>query len=461
MDADEEVLTGKVQKRRMVAAAIAVPFIAIMALGVWYFLSAQRSARERMLVEQVTGAAFGCVASMRGDAPEPWGLERALEHMSRMERETRGDDADPSERERFQRLSIDAARGCEALGRLMLEARRDSPHLYFAVPAKLAQPPLANEPERWMRRVLPKSRGEVDELSRQIRAMQEAINARRAEHALMPTALPIDGQGAAALARKIDLGPLPSELERPVTEAWPLPEHVLVLRRGSIGRVLCDTRYLNRTSCYQDFVQTVGWDGAVSELLPLERPSRVSYWAAFTATQDGALWAVGADGRGRGVLGRYRRGERTPELMSLPAAIDAAARMVEVIGGVAVVTSDERTWVASPGGSVEPTMGLPPPLVLEPEGGPESGIRADGVGALRVFGNQEEGFTSRFSTPTGDLLTQVIDARSRVRRMVSLRGLRSGQVVLVLEHELDGPRVLLLSRDFGRSWLSDTTNGDR
>src|SRR5690606_5603745 len=114
MDPDEDELTGRRRRRRMIAAAVSLPFLGVMGFGVWFFLSAQSTARERTLVEQVTGAAFGCVASMRGDAPEPWGLERALEHMSRMERVTRDANADEAERERFVRLSTDAARGCEA-----------------------------------------------------------------------------------------------------------------------------------------------------------------------------------------------------------------------------------------------------------------------------------------------------------------------------------------------------------
>lgn len=309
-----------------------------------------------------------------------------------------------------------------------------------------------------MRRVLPKSRAEVLELTRQIRAMQEAINARRGEHALMPSALPIDGHGTASLAKLVDLGPLPRDLERPVTFAWPLADSVLVLRRGSIERVLCDTRHVNRASCYRDFVQTVGWSGEATELRPLERPARVSYWAAFAAAQDGTLWAVGADTRDRGLLGRYPPGASTPELASFPGRVDAAARMAEVIGGVAIVTSDERVWVASGDLRVRASENAPPPIVLEPEGGPDQGIRVDGIGALSVFGSQEDGFTSRLSTGTGEILTRLIDAQSRVRSIVSLRGLRSGHAVTVVDRETGDPSALLLTTDFGRTWL--TVDGD-
>src|SRR5690606_12227970 len=117
LDADEEALGGRRRKRRLIAALVLLPFLGVMAFGVWFFFDVRQAAREKTLVEQVTGAAFGCVASMRGDAPDPWGLDRALEHMSRMERVTRDaeDPAGAEERERFARLAVDAARGCEQL----------------------------------------------------------------------------------------------------------------------------------------------------------------------------------------------------------------------------------------------------------------------------------------------------------------------------------------------------------
>lgn len=216
MDVEEEELSGRRRRRRWIAFFASLPFIAAMGGGVWFFVATQQRAAEKALVEQVTGAAFGCVTSMRGDAPESWGLELALEHMSRMERTTR---EDGPEGQRFARLAADAARGCEELGSLNVRATSTAPHLYFAVPAKLAQPP-EGEPERWFRRVLPKSRTEVAELTRLIRAMQQAINDRRAEHSLMPSELPIDGRGTARLAGQVALAPLPRELpEDPITEA--------------------------------------------------------------------------------------------------------------------------------------------------------------------------------------------------------------------------------------------------
>lgn len=456
LDADEEALAGRRRKRGLIAALLSLPFLGVMAFGVWFFLDARQTAREKTLVEQVTGAAFGCVASMRGDAPDPWGLERALEHMSRMERVTRdAEDAGIArERERFAGLAVDAARGCEQLGSLMMQARAEAPHLYFAVPAKLAQPPVESEAERWFRRVLPKSRAEVTELTRQIRGMQEAINARRAEHELMPSALPIEGSGAESLARQIELTVLPRDLERLTTEAWPLADGVLVLRRGSIARVLCDTRFVNRASCYSDFVQTVSYAGELSPQRALERPAGVSYWAAFAAGQDATLWAVGADARDRGVVGRYPAGATTAETAPFAGPVDAAATMAEIIGGVAVFASDESVWVASGGLTFAPAVHAPTRVVLEPEGGgPEAGVSVDGLGALSVFGSQEDGFTARLSTPTGDVLMRLIDAHSRVRAVTALRGIRTGRAVAVLQRAAEGPDAILLTTDLGRTWL--------
>ncbi len=456
LDADEEALAGRRRKRGLIAALVSLPFLAAMAFGVWFFLDARQTAREKTLVEQVTGAAFGCVASMRGDAPDPWGLERALEHMSRMERVTR-DAEDPTglrERERFAGLALDAARGCRELGSLMMQARAEAPHLYFAVPAKLAQPPEESEAERWFRRILPKSRAEITELTRQIRSMQEAINARRAAHRLMPSALPIEGSVNESLARQVELTALPGGLERGTADAWPLADGALVLRRGSLERVLCDTRYINRASCYSDFVQFVSYTGELSPQRALERPAGVSYWAAFAAAQDGTLWAVGADARDRGVVGRYAVDATTAEIAPFAGPVDAAATMAEVIGGVAVFASDESVWVASSGLAFAPAEHAPMRVVLEPEeGGPEAGVSVDGLGVLSVFGSQEDGFTARLSTPTGDALMRLIDAHSRVRSVTALRALRTGRAVAILQRSADGPDAILLTTDLGRTWL--------
>lgn len=457
MDVEEEELSGRRQKRRWLAALISLPFLGAMCFGVWFFLHARQKAHEKTLVESVSGAAFGCVVAMRGDAPEAWALDRALEHMSRMERVTRGAAEGAPDAARFTRLATDAARGCEELGSLMMRARDEAPGLYFAVPAKLAQPPDAGQPERWLRRVLPKSRPEVEELVRQIRTMEDAINARRGEHALMPTALPIDGRGAAQLARPVALAPLPRELaEAPSTEAWPLPGYVLVLRRGSIPRVPCDTRYINRASCYADFVQTVSWTGEAGPQRGLERPASVSYWAAFAPSQDGTLWAVGIDQRDRGVVGRYAPDATTAEIAPIGASIDAVASMAEVIGGMAVLASDGSTWTAPGDLRFARTDAPPLRVVLAPEEGAiERGVTLDGVGTLSIFGSEEDGFTSRLSTSTGDVLLALIDAHSRVRAVTGLRALRTGHTVALLVRNEEAPDALVLSTDFGRSWLSE------
>jgi hypothetical protein len=464
MDADEEELIGRKRRRRMLALLVSLPFVAAMGGGVWFFVTTQRRAYEKVLIEQVSGAAYGCVTSVRGDAPETWGLDLALEHMSRMERVTRSGGEGPDV-ERFTRAATDAARGCEELGRLMMQARAEAPHLYFAVPAKLAQPP-EGEHERWYRRVLPKSRTEVEELARQIRGMQEAINARRGEHTLMPLDLPIEGRGTPRLARQVELAPLPRELsEAPLTEAWPLPDRVVVLRRGSIPRVPCDTRFVNRASCYSDFVQEITWEGEIGPARALERPTFVSYWAAFAATADGSLWAVGVDRQDRGIVGRYLPGSTVPELSSpLAAMIDGATTMAEIVGGVAVFASDESVWISS--GTIELTRTTDPVvrLVLEPAiddmataSGPERGVTVDGVGTLSVFGSIEEGFISRLTTPDGEVLQRMIDAHQRVRSIAGIRALSTGHTVAVLQRQEASPDAVALSTDLGRTWVAQPT----
>lgn len=459
-DADEDALSGRRSRRRWIAVGVSLPFFAVMGFGVWFFLGARSTVRDKALIEQVSGAAFGCVASLRGDAPETWDIERALEHMTRMERVTRDPEGDTpdAERERFTRLAADAARGCDALGTLMMRARAEAPHLYFAVPTKLAQPPDHDAEERWFRRILPASRGEVVELARQIRAMEDALNARRAAHELMPTALPTTGYGTAQLARQIALAPIPSGLERETTDAWPTTGGIVVLRRGSIARVPCDTRYVNRASCYRDFVQTVSWTGELGPQRELSRPERVSYWAAFTATQDGGLWALGADARDRGIIGRYPPGASTPELSTFPGPVDAAATVAEVIGGVAVFSSDGRVWLGA-GERFAEARSEPVRIVLVPDDGdPEDGIHVDGLGTLNIFGSRDDGFTSRLTTNTGDALVRLIDAHTRVRAVTALRGLRTGQAIALLQRAQGAPDALVISHDFGRTWLTDASD---
>ena len=160
MDEDLERLSGRRARRRLLIALGTIPLLASLGFGAWFFQHKKQEAEDRALVDQVSGAAFGCVASLRGDAPEAWSLERALEHMSQMARRTRDREVPTvrEDRDRFARLATDAARGCEELGALMTRAQRERPSLYFAVPAALAQPVDQADPERWYRRTLPDTR---------------------------------------------------------------------------------------------------------------------------------------------------------------------------------------------------------------------------------------------------------------------------------------------------------------
>lgn len=460
MDADEELLSGRATRRRWIYVLVTLPFLALMGSGVFFFMQRRQAAREVELVEQTTGAAFGCVASIRGDAPDAWGLERSLEHMARMARTTENEGSTEQERARFAQLSEDAARGCEALGELMRTATQESDsELYFGVPAKLAQPPDLEAPERWYRRVLPASREESVELARQIRTMAEQINARREERALMAQALPTEGNEASVLARVIELAPMPSERENQRTEVWPLADGVVVLRRGSIPRVPCDMRFINRLSCYNELLQRVSWEGEAGEPLALERPRRVSWWASFSPTPDGALWAVGGDERGRAVIGRYPPGEVDPELERLDVEIDAGASIVAGEGGrMGVRLSDGTVYTSRLDPvSFEPAERAPRPFVAEAAPG-EGGrtLFLPDFGTLGLFGNEEFGWTSRLSGPDDedDQLFRVIEARRRVSDIAALRSLPSGKVVALLQRFEEAPDAIVLSTDFGASWLA-------
>lgn len=458
---DDELLGGRKRSRApLIALAVLAPVFAAAVGGGWWVYQRSRRETERVLVEEVTGAAFGCVASVRGDAPELWGLERALEHMSRMERVTRDatNPATADERQRFARLAADAARGCEALGTLMMRAQRESGDLYFAVPASLAQPPDRDDPERWFRRVLPQSREDVVELTRQVRAMNDAINARRSEHELMPQLLPIEGRGATELARVVVLAPLPRELERPLTEVWPMPAGIVVVRRGSLARVPCDTRYLNPISCYSELLQTVAYDGTASEPLALERPATVTYWSSFAPTEDGSLYAVGIDNRNRGVVGRYAPGETRPTLRSIAAPVDAQTQITALTGGgVAVFPSDGSAWMSGAGIELVPAEETPPPLIVrESQRGAEHGITV-GDRRLTIFGSEDFGWTSRNAPAEGqgeDILLRIVDAHRRVDSILQLRALADGRTVALLSRSPGGPDAIVVSPDFGRTWLS-------
>lgn len=461
MDEDLERLSGRRARRGWLIALGTVPLLAAIGFGAWFFLDKKQEAANRALVDQVTGAAFGCVASLRGDAPEGWSLERALEHMSHMARLTR-DAEDPTireERERFARLAADAAAGCEQLGTLMMRAQRESSHLYFAVPAVLAQPPDLASPERWYRRVLPETRPAAVELSRQIRVMAETVNQRRTEHALMAQALPVEGRGPSELARIVELAPLPRDREsNPTTEVWPTPDAIVVLRRGGLPAVRCDMRYVNRASCLAEHLQTVSWDGAPGAQIALERPESVLYWSAFAPTFDGAIWAVGVNASNEGVVGRYAPGATTPELAMIDATVDATTNIVAVTGGVAVFPADGSAWMADdgPGMAFARVETTPPPLVIRTRhGGVSRGIEDEALGALSITGSAEEGYTSRLSPADGsdDVLLRVIDAHSRVSAIADLRALRSGRAVALLAREAASPDAIVLTADFGRTWV--------
>lgn len=465
MDDEEAILSGRRARRRWLIVLGTLPIIGVIGVGVWIFLDARQHAENTVLVERVTGAAFGCVASIRGDAPEVWGLERALEHMSRMARVTR-DREDPTtlaERQRFGDLAADAARGCEELGDVMREAHR-ADALYFAVPAPLATLVDEDQPERWFRRVLPETRPATIELTRQIRTMAETINQRRTEYELMVQDLPVEGRGPSELARIIEVAPPPRDRERePRTEVWPTPSAIVVLRRGSIASVPCDIRHVSPESCRNEFLQHVTWEGEVGEQLALERPSGVLYWSSFTPFFDGSFWAVGVAARGRGIVGRYPPDRATPELGPIDAPIDATARIIAVTGGVAVFPSDGSSWMTGVDGiAFERVETTPPPLIVRAgSGGAGRGIEIEEQGTLSVFGSAEGGFTSRLEVPgrEEDVLLRMIDAYSRVRAVVDLRSLHSGRTVALLWRFNESPDAIAITNSFGRSWLAATDGG--
>jgi len=466
MDEDEELLSGRRGRRRLLMALGTLPVLGAIAFGLWFFLEQQQHAVEEMLVEQVTGAAFGCVAAVRGDSPELWSLERSLEHMSHMERLTR-DEEDPTiatERSRFAQAAAEAAHGCEQLGRLMLQAHRDSEDHYFAVPAVLAQPPDQEDPERWYRRVLPDTRPQAVELTRQIRVMAETVNARRTEFEMMATELPVEGRGPDELARIVTLTDIPRDRENPRTEVWPMPDGIVVMRRGSIGRVPCDTRYINRASCFNEYVQQVSWEGELGEQIALERPRAVLYWSSFAPAPDGAIWAVGVNQGSDGIVGRYPPGETRPELAPVDAPVDATTNIVIVAGGVALFPDDGSAWLTDldSGMDFEAVSTTPTPLVLRTRhGGAGRGIGMDAGDSLSITGSEEDGFTSRVSSPdVDDVLSRMIDAGSRVRSIADLRSLPSGRAVALLARFSESPDAVAITTDFGRTWLPALPESD-
>lgn len=449
-------------------AALTLPFVLLLALGVWRLMQRKQRASDRARVEALTVAANACVSAVRGDAPEAWGLSRALEHMSRMGRVS----ADPhnpafrEERQRFRRLSAEAAAGCAELGRLVRRAHRGGGRLYVAVPASLAQAPLAGADERWFRRLLPETRGGVLALTRQVRVMDALIQRRRRAFGLSPSPLAVDGRRLRDLARIIEVAGLPRDVvDRPRYHAWPLEGFALILLRGSLARVPCDTRHVQRLGCYRDFLQTVSYGGEVGPQRALERPDSVRYWIRFAPTPDGSLWGLGVDAGGHAMLGRYRVGSSLPELTPIALPKEAATRLVPVRRGLAVVQRRVAFFV-SLNGRVRRmrrrAVGARRLFYRPGVGGPSVGVRVPRLGRLSLFGGAALGWTSRLSPrprqraqPADDVLLRVVDAHSDVREIVSLSAHRSGKTVALLRRFRDYPDAVLLSRDLGRTWVSD------
>jgi hypothetical protein len=462
MDADEEELSGRRRRRAWIGVLLAVALIGAMAAGAWFFRAKERAAAERDLVEQATERARRCVAALRADAPEDWSLARALEQVSCNERLARLDASGP-EAERFAQQARAIADSCGDLAAVVDRARAEAPELYLGVPRALGGRP--TEPhDRWLRTVLPSSRADVDDLARLTSAMQDALSARRAEHALMPVELPTAGSSAPGIARQIELAPLPREhADTPRTLAWPLPERVVVLRRGAIARGTCDSRFVNRLSCLGDYVQELSWSGAASPARALVRPESVAFWADFAPTPDGSIWALGADRFGRGVVGRYAPEQDTPELSPIAAAVDGTSSIREVPAGVAAFPSDGSVWASSGSLPLERTTEPMPPVVLDPPvddladaPGPARGIAVEGVGTVQVLGSEQLGFIARRSAAEQPSLVRLFEPQSRVRAVTELRARADGRTVALLRRQEASPDAVALSTDFGATWVEAT-----
>jgi hypothetical protein len=236
-----------------------------------------------------------------------------------------------------------------------------------------------------------------------------------------------------------------------------MPSTIYVIRRGSIPHVVCETRYINLPSCFNEFVQTVSWEGEVSDIVELERPRRVAYWATLAPGTDGSIWAIGIDQRDHGIVGRYPPGESEPELRSIDMDVDATTNIVAVARGMAIFPSDGNAWMSSLEAlDFEQVETTPPPIVLTTgSGGPDRGIELEHIGRLSLDGSEVDGFTSRLQRASGeDILNRVIDANVRVQRVDALRALRSGKAVATLQRAGDHPDALVITADFGESWLA-------
>ena len=132
---------------------------------------------------------------------------------------------------------------------------------------------------------------------------------------------------------------------------------------------------------------------------------------------------------------------------------------VAVAGGVAIFPTDGSAWLAEDALAFARVETTPPPLIVTMgHGGADQGLRFAGLGTLSLFGSEEAGWTSRFSPVEDDgeeVLLRVIDANRRVREVVALRSLRSGKAVALLQRFHESPDAIMISEDFGRTWLSD------
>ncbi|MEZ4339014.1 MAG: hypothetical protein R3B82_20545 [Sandaracinaceae bacterium] len=231
--------------------------------------------------------------------------------------------------------------------------------------------------------------------------------------------LPVEGRGPTELARMVELAAVPRDREESATEAWPTPDAIVVLRRGSLPRVPCDMRYVNRASCLSEYVQRIGWDG---EAGPRPR-SRIGGGALLERLR--ADLRRGAVGRRREQQQPGRRRALRPDATTpgspLDAPIDATANIVAVTGGVAVFPSDGSAWMADdgPGMAFARVETTPPPLVGRH--GPRGAARGIDDDALRTALDRglDGGGVHVFASPpadgSDDVLLRMIDAHSRVR----------------------------------------------
>jgi hypothetical protein len=123
-----------------------------------------------------------------------------------------------------------------------------------------------------------------------------------------------------------------------------------------------------------------------------------------------------------------------------------------VDSGVTVIASNGATYVSALD-RIAFAPGSAPPLVVSADSA-AAGLRVGALVSLVVFGSQDDGWTSR-TTSSGDVFVRMIDAQSRVRDVAALRALATGQTMALLLRDHGAPDAVVLSSDFGRSWLGD------